>query len=120
MTRKELEDLICEELHVKQCPLTIQKQIKRFTTELRYSYLDIAQALSFLISIKKQDIDCTHGIWKVEEVMREAKEYIAKKEREKQEQIEAARKAKQNTTAKIYCEMPQTEHKRRHIDINKL
>lgn len=120
MTRKELEEMICEEMRVPQCPEIVQKQIRRFTTELKYSYLEIAQALSFLITFKNEKLNPTYGIWKVPQVMAESKRYFAKKEQEKQKQIEDAQKAKGTIKITIECEIPVTARKRRYIDIDKL
>ena len=123
MNKQELTEFICDMFNVNECPEMILRQIHKYVTERRYSYLDIARALSYYVDVRNGTLDIKYGIGIVAAVMDEARKYFKGLELQRQQQIKAAEEAKkkeQPREIKI-ATMPRQEKKKRpHIDISKL
>ena len=123
MEKQELLEYICEWFNIPECNQLILNQIYKFTTERRYTYKEIARALSFYIDVQGKQPDLKYGIAIVPFVMDDARKFFKQKEIEKQRQIEAAKSHQQITpqTTQIVCN-PRTQKtkKRKQIDISNL
>lgn len=125
MEKQELLDYICEWYDIPECNQLILNQIYKFTTERRYTYKEIARALSFYIDVQGKQPDIKYGIAIVPFVMDDARKFFKQKEIEKQRQLDAAKAHQQNgaNTASIACGTMQKSHKtirKKQIDISHL
>ena len=124
MTKKELCDIICHFLGCEECNAMVLRQINKYVTEHGWSYKDIARAFAYYVEVQGNPPDPKYGIGIVRFVMDDAKKYYSALERQKEEQIKAAEKAKQEqNTKKIIITTVSERQKtiRRHnIDIEKL
>lgn len=123
MDRLGLIQFICEMYNIEQCPDMILKQIYKYVTERRFSYLDIARALSYYVDVQGNEPQLKYGIGIVPCVMSEARKYFQKEKEKRDAQIAAAKKEKENPTvlSVIKVTIPTEKRIRKpQIDIDKL
>lgn len=117
-TRKELEDKIKEILEIDSISLLISKQITKYTTEYRWSFLDIGRALFYFFNIKDGDKSKSLGIGIVPYVIDESRSYFQDLERQIAEQKEAISKAQEMDRLTIICNKTQRKkNRKRTIDL---
>lgn len=123
MEKRELLEYICEWFNIPECNQMILNQIYKFTTERRYTYKEIARALSFYIDVQGKQPELKYGIAIVPFVMEDARKFFKQKELEKQRQLEAAKSHQQDvaTAITINCNpKPRKTIKKKQIDISNL
>lgn len=122
MEKQELLEYICDWYGITKVPQIILNQIYKFTTERRYSYKDIARALSYYIEVQHNKPEIKYGIAIVPYVMDEAQKWFKQKEKEKEQQRIAAQQHNQqsNSVKQIKCNPIANKTKRKQIDFNNL
>lgn len=123
MEKEELLEYICEWYGINECTQQILNQIYKFTTERRYTYKEIARALSFYIDVQHNQPELKYGIAIVPYVMEDARKFFRQKEEEKQRQLDAAKSHQQEpvSTNTIKCEPKSTKTiRKRRIEISDL
>ena len=120
-TRAELENKIKEIFGIETISLLISKQITKYVTEHRYTYLEIGRALFYFFEIQNGDISKCHGIGIVPYVMEESRRYFRDLERQVALQTEEAQKSKEKEQNIIICNTPQKRRvKNRTINIENI
>jgi hypothetical protein len=101
MTRKELEQLICELYGVDAINSMIDAQITKFQKLHGYSEKDIARAVAYYVEVQGQVPDRRKGIGIVPFVMEEAQRYYNAQVVERARLKEEAQKITQGVTKVI-------------------
>lgn len=123
MTKQELCKIICQLLGCEECNAMILRQINKYVNEHGWSYKDIARAFAYYVEVQGNTPDPKYGIGIVRFVMEDAKRYYDTLQKQKEEQIKAAEKAKKITQNKIIVNVAPGREKtirRRNIDISKI
>jgi len=123
MTKQELCKIICQLLGCEECNAMILRQINKYVNEHGWSYKDIARAFAYYVEVQGNTPDPKYGIGIVRFVMEDAKRYYDTLQKQKEEQIKAAEKAKKTTQNKIIVNVAPGREKtirRRNIDISKI
>ena len=116
-TRAELENKIKEIFGIDTISLLISKQITKYVTEHKYTYLEIGRALFYFFEIQNGDISKCHGIGIVPYIMEDSRRYFRDLERQVARHMEEAQKSKEKEQNVIICNSPQ-KRKPRNRTIN--
>jgi hypothetical protein len=118
MTKKELINLICEQLEIPQVNRMIETQITRFVTKHGYDYKDIGRALYYFVTVQKNKPDISKGIGIVPFVKEESTAYFEKLKREEQMKQRQGQEVKQelDKERKVFHVSP----RKREIKNNKI
>lgn len=114
-TRAELEDKIKEIFGIETISLLISKQITKYVTEHKYTYLEIGRALFYFFEIQEHDTSKCNGIGIVPYVMEESRKYFRDLEREVARQAQEAQKAKEQEQNIIVCKTLQKRRPRNRM-----
>lgn len=114
-TRAELENKIKEIFGIETISLLISKQITKYVTEHKYTYLEIGRALFYFFEIQGHDTSKCNGIGIVPYVMEESKKYFRDLEREVARQAQEAQKMKEQEQNVIVCRTPQKRRPRNRM-----
>lgn len=112
-TRAELENKIKEIFGIDTISLLISKQITKYVTEHKYTYLEIGRALFYFFEIQNGDISKCHGIGIVPYIMEDSRRYFRDLERQVARQMEEAQKSKEKEQNVIICNSPQKRKPRK-------
>ena len=120
-TRKELEDKIKEIFGIDTISHLISKQITKYVTEHKYTYLEIGRALFYFFDIQNGDKSKCQGIGIVPYVMNDAKRYFEELEKRIARQAKEAQELKDREKNTIICNTPEKKKKRnRTINIQNI
>jgi hypothetical protein len=122
MTRKELEQLICELYDIPNINSMIGSQITKFQKLHGYSEKAIARAVAYYVEVLGNVPDRRKGIGIVPFVMEEAQRYYNARAKERLRIKEEAQKIKEESTTKPIKARPRkyTISGRYIVDIEKL
>lgn len=120
-TRAELENKIKEIFGIETISLLISKQITKYVTEHKYTYLEIGRALFYFFEIKQGDITKCNGIGIVPYVMEESRKYFKDLEHKAIMQAQEAQKLKEQEQNVIICNAPRKRRmKSRMVNIESI
>ena len=94
-TRAELENKIKEIFGIDTISLLISKQITKYVTERKYTYLEIGRALFYFFEVQGGDITKCQGIGIVPYVMEDARKYFKDLEEKVERQTKEAQELKE-------------------------
>lgn len=115
-TRVELENKIKEIFGIDTISLLISKQITKYVTEHKWSYLEIARALYYFYEVRGGDPSKSQGIGIVPYVMEDAKKYFKEMEKRVAQQTKAAQELRENEGRHtIVCNKVAKSRKRKNI-----
>lgn len=92
ITRKDLEQLICELYDIEKLTPLMTRQITKFVTELGLNYKDIARALVYFVEVDGGKIDLKFGIGIVPYTVDAARKYYEALKKQEQQQKEDLQK----------------------------
>lgn len=121
MTRLELDKMICDIFNIAEPTPLIQSQVRKFVVERRYSYLDVARALSYYVDVQNLKPDIRYGVFFIENVIKDAIKYFENLARQKEE-LEKLGETQLNKEKPIIYYQPNTQNtiRRHHISLKEI
>ncbi len=120
-TRAELENKIKEIFGIDTISLLISKQITKYVTERKYTYLEIGRALFYFFEVQGGDITKCQGIGIVPYVMEDARKYFKDLEEKVERQTKEAQELKEKDSNIIICNTTQKrKNRKRTINIENI
>lgn len=112
-TLADLYDFIKESFGIKEIPLTMIRQINRFSLDYNMSAKDIARCICYFQEVRNGNLDPLYGIWFVPNIREQAAEYFKKLELDQQRQATEAKKVAEYQDNNIIFNIKSLQHKRR-------
>lgn len=120
-TRTELEEKIKDILGIDTISLLISKQITKYVTEHKWTYLEIGRALYYFFDVKEGDPAKSQGIGIVPYVMEESRKYFKDMERRAAQQAKEAQESREKQQNIIVCNtVAKSRRKKRIVDIESI
>lgn len=122
MTKQELCKIICQLMGCEECNAMILRQINKYVNEHGWSYKDIARAFAYYVEVQGNTPDPKYGIGIVRFVMDDARKYYETLQKQKEAQIQAAKKQESNNNKIVITVAPGRSKtiRKRAIDISQL
>jgi hypothetical protein len=112
-TLADLYDFIKESFGIKEIPLTMIRQINRFSLDYNMSAKDIARCICYFQEVRNGILDPLYGIWFVPNIREQAAEYFKKLELDQQKRATEAKKVAEYQDNNIIFNIKSLQHKRR-------
>lgn len=120
-TRTELEEKIKDILGIDTISLLISKQITKYVTEHKWTYLEIGRALYYFFDVKEGDPTKSQGIGIVPYVMEDARKYFKEMEKRAAQQAKEAQESREKQQNIIVCNtLAKSRRKKRIVDIESI
>lgn len=122
-TKQELEELICDVMHIKCITPTIRKQVGNYVLVDNMTYLEIARCIVWYDEVFHGKFEPIYGISFVPSVKDRAAEYFRELEKKQKVQAEQAKKVVEYQENNIIFNIRSLEHKKRkakQLDISEI